>query len=251
MTDADLRNESLAFVNQWQTAPHFLGPFNGMVHCVNGKDVTTSLEVAKRFGKDHKNVLRDIRDLLDNLQTVEKEDSHDSRLLNFEQSRDKPFSENFILSSYTNSQGISQPMYNITRDGFSLLVMGFTGTEALKWKIKFIDAYNMMEKFFQIQMYCICHVSELLNLFLGARRSVGPSEIETYYFDPVQVDRRRGISLAVCDLDDSAFLRFFWKGQNIWNELLHVNLRQRYDELDEYWTSRATDEMLVDYPESV
>ena len=38
------------------------------------------------------------------------------------------------------------PMYNLTRDGFSLLAMGFTGKTALQWKIAFIDAFNTMER---------------------------------------------------------------------------------------------------------
>ena len=36
--------------------------------------------------------------------------------------------------------------YDITRDGFSLLVMGFTGKKALEWKIKYIEAFNSMER---------------------------------------------------------------------------------------------------------
>ncbi len=45
------------------------------------------------------------------------------------------------------------PMYKITRDGFSLLAMGFTGKKALQWKIAFIDAFNTMEKLLQKEIY--------------------------------------------------------------------------------------------------
>lgn len=53
---------------------------------------------------------------------------------------------NFRLSSYTDSTGRTLPCYNLTRDGFSLLVMGFTGEKAYRWKIEFIKAFNEMEK---------------------------------------------------------------------------------------------------------
>lgn len=89
------------------------------------KLVTTSLMVAEKFGKEHARVLRDIREL---------ECSEKFRV------------GNFAESSYTNSQNKKQPMYEMTRDGFSLLVMGYTGKEAMKFKEDFIDAFNVMEE---------------------------------------------------------------------------------------------------------
>ena len=86
---------------------------------------TTSLDVAEKFGKRHDNVLRDIK----NLQSQDKE----FYLLNFEE----------IIR---NVQGGQSEYYIISRDGFSLLAMGFTGKEALQWKIKYIAAFNLMEK---------------------------------------------------------------------------------------------------------
>ncbi|EPW1218430.1 Rha family transcriptional regulator [Campylobacter coli] len=53
---------------------------------------------------------------------------------------------NFELSKYIDSTGRILPCYKITRDAFSLLVMGFTGEKAYKWKIEFIKAFNEMEK---------------------------------------------------------------------------------------------------------
>ena len=50
---------------------------------------------------------------------------------------------------YEDAYGRSQPEYLCTRDGVSLLVMGFTGEGALKWKLKYIDAFNQMEAFIQ------------------------------------------------------------------------------------------------------
>lgn len=89
------------------------------------KITTTSMIVAEIFQKDHKNVLRDIQNL---------ECSPEFRELNFE------------LSSYKTSQNKSQPMYFITKDGFMMLAMGFTGEKAAKFREAFIAAFNKMEK---------------------------------------------------------------------------------------------------------
>lgn len=90
-----------------------------------GQIFATSLDVAERFGKHHKNVLRAIDAL---------ECSVEFRRLNFEP------------SSYINEQGKEQPCYRMTRDGFTLLAMGFTGAEATRWKESYIRAFNMMER---------------------------------------------------------------------------------------------------------
>ena len=94
---------------------------------INKEDVTvvTSLDIAETFGKRHDNVLKNIREL---------ECSDDFRLLNFEE------------STYINSQNKNQPMYYITRDGFTLLVMGYTGEKAMRFKEAYIRQFNAMEK---------------------------------------------------------------------------------------------------------
>lgn len=97
---------------------------NELVNVVNGKAVCTSLMVAEKFGKEHFNVLRDIENL---------ECSQEFRAINYE------------LSSYKSRQGKQIPMIQMTRDGFSVLVMGFTGKEAMAWKEKYIAAFNLME----------------------------------------------------------------------------------------------------------
>lgn len=54
----------------------------------------------------------------------------------------------FIKSSYVHPQNKqTYPFYIMNRDGFSLLVMGFTGKEALEWKLQYIKAFNQMENF--------------------------------------------------------------------------------------------------------
>lgn len=94
---------------------------------INKEDVTvvTSLDVAETFEKEHFHVLRDIENL----------------------ECSKEFREsNFGLSSYKSSQNKRLPMYYITRDGFTLLVMGYTGEKAMKFKEAYIKQFNAMEK---------------------------------------------------------------------------------------------------------
>lgn len=96
----------------------------------NGGIVVRSTEIAKHFGKRHNNVLRDIDEL------VREAKSHDSLLS----------SEMFFESTFTNDRNRQYREFLMNRDGFSLLAMGFTGQKALTWKLKYIDAFNQMEK---------------------------------------------------------------------------------------------------------
>lgn len=52
----------------------------------------------------------------------------------------------FVLSEYTSVQNKRLPMYLMNRDGFTLLAMGFTGSKAMEWKLKYIQAFNAMER---------------------------------------------------------------------------------------------------------
>lgn len=90
----------------------------------NNKIVVSSKDIAEHFGKDHKNVLQNIRDILV-----------------AENSATKFFQE--TSSVY---RGQHFPFYLMNRDGFSLLAMGFTGKKALQWKLKYIEAFNEMEE---------------------------------------------------------------------------------------------------------
>ena len=94
-----------------------------LVELKNDEVVCTSLDVAEKFGKRHDSVLRNIENL------VSEEDS--TKLW-------------FHKTYYVNSQNKKQPMYYINKNGFSLLVMGFTGKKALSWKMKYIEAFDKM-----------------------------------------------------------------------------------------------------------
>jgi Rha family phage regulatory protein len=98
-----------------------------LVSLVNGIPTTTSQKVAEVFGKRHNNVIRSIEDLRDNC-------PKEFTALNFE------------LSEYTDNTGRKLPMYLLTRDGLTLLVMGYTGKEAMKFKLAYIEAFNCMER---------------------------------------------------------------------------------------------------------
>jgi len=98
---------------------------------VDGIPTTTSIEVARHFGKPHDEVLRRIRNLLEQLP--------DAYLRNFaETETERP--------SPLNGAPIKSPAYRITRDGFTLLAMGFTGQKALGFKLAYIDAFNRLER---------------------------------------------------------------------------------------------------------
>ena len=90
----------------------------------NNQIVVSSKDIAEHFGKDHKNVLQNIRDILV-----------------AENSATKFYQE----TTYQN-RGKDYKEYLMNRDGFSLLAMGFTGKKALQWKLKYIEAFNEMEE---------------------------------------------------------------------------------------------------------
>lgn len=101
------------------------------VHQNNGILVTTSRNVAEVFGKEHKNVIRDIENTISQLP---KEQSSDLS------------SGLFISSVYkTEPNGRSYPEYLITKDGLTLLVMGYTGETAMRFKLAYIQRFNEME----------------------------------------------------------------------------------------------------------
>lgn len=93
--------------------------------------VVSSVDVAQHFGKKHQHVLRDIERLCANLP---------------EQFRLSNFGQSFHSAKTGNGTVRDFPAYNLTRDGFALLVMGFTGKAALKWKLRYIEAFNALEK---------------------------------------------------------------------------------------------------------
>lgn len=91
----------------------------------NGQVVASSKQIADNFEKRHDNIVRDIKKYL-NQGVLEIE-------------------EMFFETETQDSYGRKQRHYLVNRDGFSLLVMGFTGSDALRWKLDYINAFNQME----------------------------------------------------------------------------------------------------------
>jgi Rha family phage regulatory protein len=117
---------------------NYIDEMNNLVASIDvkeyeGQPVVSSREVANNFEKEHRNVLRDVENI------VKEGCSNLSRPL-------------FIESKYQHPQNKQYyKEYLLTRDGFSLLVMGFTGAKALQWKLKYIEAFNKMEQYIKEQ----------------------------------------------------------------------------------------------------
>lgn len=97
-----------------------------IVFAADGRALARSRDVATYFARPHRSVLRSIRGLL----TIEP-------------SLDRT---NFVQIEVPDVRGRSQPSYDMDRDGFTLLAMGFTGLKALRFKIAYINAFNRMEE---------------------------------------------------------------------------------------------------------
>lgn len=103
---------------------------SSIVSVENGQPCTTSLKVAEVFEKQHRHVMEAIR-------TLDIPDEY--RQSNFRQTV-------YERPNPSGGKPIPTPMYLITRDGFTLLAMGFTGKKAMQFKLAYIEAFNAMEK---------------------------------------------------------------------------------------------------------
>ena len=113
------------------------------------KVYTTSRIVAEKFGKEHKNVIQSIEELIKTMvQPIEnigglKNQPAKMRFsgVNFN------VAENFIETTYVDEQGKPRKEYLITEEGAMLLIMGFTGEKALSVKLKFISEFKRMKEY--------------------------------------------------------------------------------------------------------
>ena len=110
----------------------------------NNQALTNSLLVAEKFGKNHRDVLESVRELIKGC----AENSADPM---------------FVETTYINEQnGQEYPMFIMNRDGFTLLAMGFTGKKAMKFKLDYISAFNEMEKALKEQEKPLSHLEILV-----------------------------------------------------------------------------------------
>lgn len=114
-----------------------------VVNQIDGELVVSSRQVAEDFGKKHKHVLEAIENI---------------------KAQNSAVTKMFIESSYKAGTGKNYKEYLLTRDGFSLLVMGFTGPESLEWKLKYIEAFNNMESYIKEQNRVPKNFAEALRL---------------------------------------------------------------------------------------
>lgn len=116
---------------------------NDLVELRNNQVVVSSRKVAENFGKEHRTILRDVREILAAQNCAAR----------------------FFQESTYENRGKQYPEYLMNRDGFSLLVMGFTGKKALEWKLKYIDAFNQMEEQLRTRENIIIENSILTSMF--------------------------------------------------------------------------------------
>jgi Rha family phage regulatory protein len=122
----------------------------------DGAPVVSSRYIAQVFGKRHDNLLSTIRNLAC---------SSEFRLLNFKE------------SCYKNEQGKRQPEFLLTRDGFSILIMGFTGKKAIAFKEAYINRFNQMEEFIKNLLEAKTEFPEFTDAIMAAHE-----EPKSYHF---------------------------------------------------------------------
>ena len=121
----------------------------------DGQPAVRSDIVAYHFKRNHRDVLRDIRKLRAKCPELF-------------------YQRNFAPVEYADSKGEKRPAYLLTRDGFSLLVMGFTGAEAVRWKLRYIEAFNTLEAAALAQRAELARESGYLQGLDAGRASVAP-----------------------------------------------------------------------------
>ncbi|MDU4960165.1 MAG: Rha family transcriptional regulator [Sporomusaceae bacterium] len=100
---------------------------SNLITIQNGQAVVSSRQVAENFSKNHRDVLEAIREIIG--------------------SAENSATPMYYETTYIHPQNKQEyPEYLMNRDGFTLLAMGFTGSTAMEWKIKYIQAFNEMEK---------------------------------------------------------------------------------------------------------
>lgn len=104
--------------------------------------VAGSRDVADTFGKDHKEVVRAIEGQTDS----DGKTKHSGILEELKQGGEHPLEKYFIQSEYMAGNGRTYKEYLMTRDGFTLLVMGFSGEKAMRFKLAYIKQFNAMEE---------------------------------------------------------------------------------------------------------
>ena len=172
-----------------------------LVRIESGQVLADSLTVATAFGKQHYNVVRDVEILIANMKALgENEIEGKVTLLNFGGGySDQQIQRFFIESKYYHPKNKQEhKMYLMTRDGFSLLVMGFTGQKALEWKLKYIEAFNYMEESIMKVRELDITNSEEWRMLKGSAKSI-------VHIDTKLKDKMKEIEKILRSIEDDRF----------------------------------------------
>lgn len=132
---------------------------NNLVIMKNQQAVTSSLQVAETFNKNHRDVLKAIDEMRPGVA--------------------QNFADLFSEDTYTHPQNKQQyRMYYMNRDGFTLLAMGFTGNDAMKFKLQYINAFNKLEEEHKQNQIDVNELSPELKMFNQIFQTVAANELE-------------------------------------------------------------------------
>lgn len=147
------------------------------VRIENENMVTDSRNVSDVFGKRHDHVLRDIQNI----------------------KKDAPnFGEMFYEGTMPDSYGREQKVYLMNRDGFTLLAMGFTGKDAMQWKLKYIEAFNQLERAWNSPEQVMARALKLADRTIaGLEQKVLEMKPKAEFYDQV-TDSKDAIDMKDC-----------------------------------------------------
>ena len=150
---------------------------NDLVIMKDQQAVASSLQVAETFDKRHDHIIRDIEKLQKDLPN---------------------FGEMFLPSNVPDGYGRSRKAYYMNRDGFMLLAMGFTGKKALKFKLKYIEAFNQMENEVKNGGFKVpSTMAEALRLAADQQEQIEAMKPKVNYFDQIMASKSLMITTTI------------------------------------------------------
>lgn len=141
--------------------------------------VTSSLQVAETFNKNHRDVLRAVDDLKEGVA--------------------QNWADLFYEDTYTHPQNKQQyRIIYMNRDGFTLLAMGFTGKKAMKFKLKYIEAFNKMESHIKTGGFKVpSTMAEALRLAADQQEQIETMKPKATYFDQIMASKSLMITTTI------------------------------------------------------
>ncbi|GAB5056291.1 hypothetical protein COSHB9_06780 [Companilactobacillus alimentarius] len=152
---------------------------NDLVIMKDQQAVTSSLQVAETFNKNHRDVLRAVDDLKEGVA--------------------QNWADLFCEDTYTHPQNKQQyRIIYMNRDGFTLLAMGFTGKKAMKFKLKYIEAFNKMESHIKTGGFKVpSTMAEALRLAADQQEQIETMKPKVNYFDQIMASKSLMITTTI------------------------------------------------------